>query len=64
MNTMFVNQNNLKNQIMDFANNIRASGKNPEDLLNEAISSGKYTPEQINNAKMLAEKFSKLLNLR
>jgi len=60
MNTMLENNNNIKNQVMKFASDLKKSGKNPEQLLNEAISSGKYSQTQINTAKLLAEKFMKL----
>lgn len=57
MNTMLGNQN-LKNQILNFANDITKSGKTPQQLFDEIVASGKYTREQIESAKKKAEQFA------
>lgn len=36
-------------------------GKDPQKMLNEMLSSGKYTQEQVNQAKAMAEQFKSLL---
>lgn len=36
-------------------------GKDPQKMLNEVLSSGKYTQEQVNQAKAMAEQFKSLL---
>lgn len=61
MNTMLGNKNSLLSKILKFSNEIKASGKNPQDLLNEAVNSGKYSNTQIENAKKMAEQFAKLI---
>lgn len=61
MNTMLGNKNSLLSKILKFSNEIKASGKNPQDLLNEAVNSGKYSNVQIENAKKMAEQFAKLI---
>ena len=43
---------------MDIITMIR-SGQNPQDMLNEMISSGKVTNEQVENAKKLAKLYVK-----
>lgn len=61
MNTMLRNNGNLFMQVMKFANDVKRSGKNPKAMLDDAIASGKYTKEQIENARKMAEKFASLL---
>lgn len=65
MNTMFTNrnsnQNELKSNFFKFAEEIRKSGKNPKQMLDDAINSGKFTPEQINQARTMANLFSGIL---
>lgn len=62
MNTMFKGQNqNIIQKFLKFRSNLLASGKDPQVMLNELVSSGKYTQEQINNAKNMAEKFAKII---
>lgn len=51
--------NNLENQIRQFAENLKRMNKDPNQLLDELISSGKYTNEQINKAKTLASLFAR-----
>jgi len=49
---------NILSQIRQFADNLKKSGKDPNQLLNELMASGKYTQEQIEQAKRLAQMFS------
>lgn len=51
---------NLAVQIRQFLNDIRSSGKTPQELYDEVISSGKYSKEQIENARRMAERFQKI----
>lgn len=53
---------NLISQISEFAKNLQKSGKDPEQLLNELLRSGKYTPSQIENARNLAQLASKFFH--
>lgn len=55
-------QENIISKLMNFSNEIKASGKDPKALLDEVIKSGKYTEEQIKNATKKAEQFSSLLS--
>lgn len=59
MNTMLKNnnnfsQNNIMNKFNDFIQEIKRTNKTPEQLLNEVIKSGKFSNQQIEQAKMLA----------
>lgn len=56
MNTMIRNssQNNFMKNFGIFAENIKKSGKNPQSMIDELISSGKITKEQYEQAKKLA----------
>ena len=61
-NTMLSNKRNFGNggligQIRQFASNLQRSGKNPEELLNEMVNSGKVSQQQLENAKNLANLF-------
>lgn len=61
MNTMFKNNPNstsLLSQFNKFVSDFKKSGQNPEVVLNQLISSGKVTQEQVDRAKMLASLFS------
>lgn len=49
----------LENQIRQFAENLKRMNKDPNQLLDELISSGNYTSEQINKAKTLASLFAR-----
>lgn len=51
---------NLISQINNFQNQIRQSGKNPEQLFNEVVNSGKYSQSQIEEAKQKARSLIKL----
>lgn len=51
---------NLISQISNFQNQIRQSGKDPEQLFNEAVNSGKYSQSQIEEAKQKARSLMKL----
>lgn len=61
MNTMLKgngsNNGNLISQIKKFANELKKSGKSPEQMLNELMASGKYSQQQIEQAKRLANMF-------
>lgn len=63
---MFLNQNqnnqNLISQVNKFASELKNSGKNPEQILNELISSGKYSQSQIEQAKTMAQMAMSLFN--
>lgn len=61
MNTMFKNSQNstsLLSQFNKFVSDFKKSGQNPEVVLNQLISSGKVSQEQLDRAKMLAGLFS------
>lgn len=61
MNTMFKNSQNsisLLSQFNKFVSDFKKSGQNPEVVLNQLISSGKVSQEQLDRAKMLASLFS------
>lgn len=60
MNTM-LNARLTKQQFLKFAEEIKRSGKNPETMLNELISSGKVTREQVEEAKRKAELYKSFL---
>lgn len=57
MNTMLNSNTNLRNNFLQFAREIRQSGKNPEAMLNELISSGKVSKEDVEKAKQKASSF-------
>lgn len=48
---------NLMSQVKQFADNLRRSGTDPEQMLNEMVSSGKVSKEQLERAKNLASLF-------
>lgn len=52
------NNGNLLQQFLKFKGEIEASGKNPQDILNTLISSGKVNQQQLNQAKTLAGLFA------
>lgn len=52
---------NLISQISNFANQIKQSGKSPEQLFDEVLKSGKYSDNQISEAKKKAEMVMKIL---
>lgn len=54
-------QNNILVQFNTFAENIKRSGKDPQAILNELISSGQVTQEQVDNAKKMAKQFEWLI---
>lgn len=60
MNTMLKgngSNGNLLSQIRQFANELKKSGKSPEQMLNDLVASGKYTNEQVEQAKRFAKMF-------
>lgn len=48
----------LMSQFMQFKNQIDASGKDPQSMLNELLASGKVPPAMLNKAKTLAAVFA------
>lgn len=58
------NNQSLKNQVQNFANEIKSSGRDPNQILNDAINSGKYSKAQIENAKNLARQFASILGIK
>lgn len=54
-------QETLISKLVNFSNEIKASGKDPETLLDEALKSGKYTEEQVQIATKKAKQFKSLL---
>ena len=54
LNSQMMNNLNLISRINQFANQIKQSGKSPEQMFNELVSSGKFTSQQIENAKQFA----------
>ena len=59
MNPLRNNQMNMMQQFLQFKKML--SGKNPQDMLNQLMSSGRYTQDQLNWAKQQAEQFKNLL---
>lgn len=57
MNTMLKGNGNLLSQIRQFAKDLERSGKDPQALLDELLKSGKYTNEQVEQAKKMAQMF-------
>lgn len=45
----------MMSQFNEFKNMLKKSGKDPKQVLDELIKSGKVTKEQVENAKQLAE---------
>ena len=48
----------LMSQFMQFKNQIDASGRDPQTILNELLASGKVPPAMLNKAKTLAAVFA------
>lgn len=46
-------------QFMDFKRSMR--GQNPQAVLNQLMNSGKYTQQDLERAKAMAEQFKNLL---
>lgn len=66
MNTIY-SQNNqttgeLRKNYQRFAENIKQSGKDPKALLDELVSSGKVSQEQLKKAESMARMFAKFIN--
>lgn len=60
MNTMLKGNGtngNLLSQIRQFANELKKSGKSPEQMLNDLMANGKYSQQQVEQAKRLAQMF-------
>lgn len=53
------NQRNMLQQFMDFKRSMQ--GQNPQAVLNQLMSSGRYTPQDLERAKAMAEQFKNLL---
>lgn len=48
-------------QFNQFKNTLTQTGKQPQQILNDLINSGKVTKEQLDQAKSMAEMFTKIL---
>ena len=48
----------IMSQFMQFKQQIEASGKDPQAMLNELLASGKVPPAMLNKAKTLAQVFA------
>ena len=60
MNTMLKNSQNsdsLLSQFNKFCDEFKRSGQDPNVVLNQLLSSGRVTKEQLERAKMLAKLF-------
>lgn len=53
------NQRNMLQQFMDFKRSMQ--GQNPQAVLNQLMNSGKYTRQDLERAKAMAEQFKNLL---
>lgn len=53
------NQRNMLQQFMDFKRSMQ--GQNPQAVLNQLMNSGKYTQQDLERAKTMAEQFKNLL---
>lgn len=53
------NQRNMLQQFMDFKRSMQ--GQNPQAILNQLMSSGRYTQQDLERAKAMAEQFKNLL---
>lgn len=49
------NNKNLISEIKQFADNLQRSGKDPNVLLNELLASGRFSNEQVEQAKRMAK---------
>lgn len=61
MNTMFRNSQNstsLMSQFNKFVSDFKKSGQDPNTVLNQLLSSGKVSKDQLERAKLLAGLFS------
>jgi DNA-binding transcriptional regulator YbjK len=61
MNTMFRNSQNstsLMSQFNKFVSDFKKSGQDPNAVLNQLLSSGKVSKDQLERAKLLAGLFS------
>lgn len=59
MQTSNDGNSSLEQNIRKFAENLKKMNKDPNQLLDELINSGKYTSEQIEKAKILAGIFAR-----
>lgn len=60
MNSM-LNQNDTISSFINFYNNFKATGKDPEKYINELLASGKVTKEQLSKTISKAKGMSFLL---
>lgn len=51
----------MASQFKKFKQEILSSGKNPNEMLNELVSSGKVSKQQLEKAKQLANLYSYLI---
>lgn len=54
-----MNNGNMFQQFQQFKKMM--TGKDPQKVLNELVSSGKYTQQQVEQAKRMAEQFKSFL---
>lgn len=59
MNSLMHNQNNMINQFIQFRNQL--GNKNPRDIVNGLLDSGKMTKEQFNQLQQQAKQLEPLL---
>lgn len=59
MNSLMHNQNNMINQFIQFRNQL--GNKNPRDIVNGLLDSGKMTKEQFNKLQQQAKQLEPLL---
>lgn len=55
------NSGDMVSQFNNFKKQLSQTGKNPRDLLNELVSSGKVSKEQLENATRLANMYKYLI---
>ena len=55
--------NDMVSQFLSFKKQIESSGKNPQDILNEMLASGKVPPAMYNKARTLATVFANKIKL-
>ncbi len=55
------NSGDMVSQFNNFKKQLSQTGKNPKDLLNELVSSGKVSKEQLENATRLANMYKYLI---
>lgn len=59
MNPLRNNRGNMLQQFLDFKKSLQ--GRDVNQIYNQVVNSGKYTPEQIEEAKRMAQQFQNFL---